>query len=153
MIEKPAIIERLPGLYSLVRDWTFATKVMLPAIDDEAFEVSPSAWVSAVTVYAYDSTLEHPHCDGVSCFPNRIFGVSLLEAAMFHDRWYERLEAIALGWPVRKVRKAGDKIFRELVIETNKGRRMAVPVAWVAYIFVRLFGGIYHEAHKRGLGQ
>ena len=107
--------------------------------------------VTHITVYAYDSTPEHPHCDGVSIFPNRILGVSLLEAAMFHDPWYERLEAIAaaLGWPVWKVRRAGDVIFRELIIETNKGRHMAVPVAWAAYFGVRIFGGIYHAAHMQ----
>lgn len=151
MIEKPAIAERLPGLYSLVRDWTFETPVVLPPINDEAFEAAPSAWLSAVTVYAYDSTPEHPHCDGVSIFPNRILGVSLLEAAMFHDPGYERLEALAkaLGWSVGRVRRAIDVIFRELIIETNKGRRMAIPVAWAAYFGVRVFGGIYHWAHMQ----
>lgn len=152
MIELPDIAERTPGLYSLTRDWTFQTSVVPPRIDDYAIKVAQvTPWRSAVTVYAYDSTPDNPHCDGVSVFPSRILGVSLLEAAMFHDPWYERLEALAaaLGWPVWKVRLVGDVIFRELIIETNKGRRMAVPVAWAAYFGVRIFGGIYHWAHMQ----
>lgn len=154
MIELPDIAERTPGLYSLTRDWlVMSRKVVMPDVNDAAFLIRllRALGGTLITVYAYDSTPEHPHCDGVSVFPNRILGVSLLEAAIFHDPWYERLEALAaaLGWPVRKTRRAGDRIFRELIIETNKGRRMAVPVAWGAYFGVRVFGGIYHAAHMQ----
>lgn len=152
MIELPDIAERTPGLYSLTRDWLFMSrKVAMPDVIDAALLIRRALGGTLITVYAYDSTPEHPHCDGVSIFPNRILGVSLLEAAMFHDPGYERLEALAkaLGWSVGKVRRAIDVIFRELIIETNKGRRMAVPVAWAAYFGVRIFGGIYHAAHRK----
>lgn len=152
MIEMPEIRMRTPGLYNLTRDWLITpSEADIPDVDDAAFRVRHSLGGLLITVLAYDSTPEHPHCDGVSIFPNRILGVSLLEAAMFHDPWYERMEAIAaaLAWPVWKVRRAGDVIFRELIIETNKGRRMAVPVAWAAYFGVRIFGGIYHWAHMQ----
>lgn len=152
MIVMPEIREDTPGLYSLTRDWLFLSrKAVIPDVNGAAFRIRSAIVGTLITVYAYDSTPEHPHCDGVSIFPNRILGVSLLEAAMFHDPWYERLEALAkaLGWPVWKVRHAGDVIFRELIIETNKGRHMAVPVAWAAYFGVRIFGGIYHAAHMQ----
>ena len=152
MIVMPEIREDTPGLYSLTRDWLIMSrKVVMPDVNGAAFRIRRALGGTLITVYAYDSTPDNPHCDGVSIFPNRILGVSLLEAAMFHDPWYERLEALAkaLGWPVWKVRHAGDVIFRELIIETNKGRRMAVPVAWAAYFGVRIFGGIYHWAHMQ----
>ena len=138
------------NLYSLKEDWK------LPAINralrdygDEAFRI----WWdwdrerSFVVVRAFESTREDPICDGASLAPDKVLGVDFVPAALFHDRWYGRMEAIAKawGWGVADMRKLGDEIFASIVYAENGSGPVVRFLASTYYHAVRAFGGLYHK--------
>lgn len=141
-----AIKKDFNNRYSLTEDWLLPpVKVDLPEYDDDFISIAPLGnGTSLIMVYAYQSDAQHDYCDGASLFPDKVRGV--LPAALFHDMWYLRMEAIAKawGWKVSKVRKLGDQILASIMIEENAN----TVVVNFCYYCSRWFGGLFHSLMK-----
>lgn len=132
--------------YSLLEDWLLPPVAMdLPEYDDGWISIMPMGdGTTLILVYAYTSDKDHDYCDGASLFPDNVKGV--LPGAIFHDIWYERMEAIvdAWGWSVSKVRKIGDQIFASIMMEEGANKAVVNLCYWP----IRWFGGVFHEIMK-----
>jgi hypothetical protein len=99
-------------------------------------------------------------CDGCTlapdAWPESWGGVKAYVAAIFHDRWYRFMEAMARawGWAVWRVRKLGDIIFgnilRSLKRTLHGWEGLKAEIACRTYYRgVRAFGGVAHVAYRR----
>ncbi len=99
-------------------------------------------------------------CDGCTLspdfWPKSWGGLKAYVGALFHDRWYLSMEAMAAawGWPESKVRKLGDIIFgnilRSLAKTLHGWQRVKAEIGCrVYYRSVRAFGGVGHAAYRR----
>ena len=95
-------------------------------------------------------------CDGCTLAPDTWGELKLWVGALFHDRWYLSMEAMAKawGWPVEKVRKLGDigcaSVLRALARELRGASRWrGLFSSWLYYTSVRAFGGVAHAGYKR----
>lgn len=114
----------------------------------EDTEDTEGAWRITVLPWELDSR----ECDGCTLAPDSWGELRLYVAALFHDRWYLSMDAIAArwGWPVRRVRRLGDIVFATLIRSLATGlpwasRMRARLAAWLYYRGVRAFGGIAHD--------
>ena len=99
-------------------------------------------------------------CDGCTFspdwWPRTWGGLRAYVAALFHDRWYRCMEAMAKawGWSLWRVRKLGDIIFGSILhafVKLLRGAsRIRGEIACRTYYrSVRAFGGVGHAAYKR----
>lgn len=99
-------------------------------------------------------------CDGCTLapdwWPRSWGGVKAYVAAIFHDRWYRCMEAMARawGWTVARVRRLGDIIFGSILHAFAKllrgWERVKAEIARRTYYrAVRAFGGVGHAAYRR----
>lgn len=117
---------------------------------DAACLNGPSA---VITVLPWE--LDSRECDGCTLAPDSWGDLRLYVAALFHDRWYLSMDAIAArwGWPVKRVRRLGDIVFATLIRSLATGlpwasRQRARLAAWLYYRGVRAFGGVAHDIMK-----
>ena len=140
------------NLYSLKAEW------WLPAFRDglpkgeyagEIVNIFSDGETTLVWYNPFESTPDHPVCDGASRFPDRLFGINLVPGSIAHDTIYRELEAIAkaFGVPLSVVRKFADRVFASVNLAENDGKAGAKTVSTITFWGVRLFGGIYHRRH------
>ncbi len=110
-----------------------------------------------VTVLPFPCRAEE--CDGCTLSPDTWWELKTWVGALFHDRWYLSMEAIAAawGWPVAKARKLGDAIFASILEALAEGlpfwsRLRAKAAVRLYYRGVRCFGGVAHGSFKRFAG-
>lgn len=147
---KAAIKKDHEARYSLKGDWVLpAVNGLICDYDDDALSVvtDERSGRTLIMVKAFESTREDPKCDGASCAPDVFLGVSFVAAAVFHDRWYDRMSAMSreTGIPEAELRKWGDKIFASIVYAEN-GKSLKVKTVNSLYYYVlRGLGGFYHR--------
>ena len=115
----------------------------------DGLTVGPSdRWTITVLPFALSSR----ECDGCTCAPDTWGGLKLYVGALFHDRWYLSMAAIAeaWGWPVDKARKLGDIVFATILRDQARGlsglsRVRGALAVRLYYAGVRAFGGIAHR--------
>lgn len=135
--------------YGLVEDWTLprlTPKWMVPDYTDEALHIESGV----IRIRAYE--VDRGRCDGATWAPDTFGELRAFVGALYHDRWYSRMErmAAAWGWSVRRVRRYGDYIFgRILLAEAERlpsrwERFKARNYARLYLTGVRAFGGVAH---------
>lgn len=140
------------NLYSLKAEWWLpAVRGGLPRGEyaGEIVNLFSDGQTTLVWYNPFESTPEHPFCDGASRFPDRICGINLVPGSIAHDVIYRELENIARAFGVSTsvVRKFADNVFKSVNLAENDGRKGAKTVSTLTFWGVRLFGGIYHKRH------
>ena len=140
------------NLYSLKAEWWLpAVRGGLPRGEyaGEIVNLFSDGKYTIVWYTPFESTPEHPVCDGASRFPDRFLGINLVPGSIAHDVIYRELERIAKAFGVSTavVRKFADNVFKSVNLAENDGKMGAKTVSTLTYWGVRLFGGIYHKRH------
>lgn len=103
--------------------------------------------------------LDGAECDGCTMAPDTWGDLKLYVAALFHDRWYLSMYAIARewGWAEDKVRYLGDIVLASIIRSLAAGlpfwsRLRARAAAFLYYKACRAFGGIAHRVMQSSSG-
>ncbi len=127
--------------FALLEPWELPIQgPPLADYDGTFFSIRNFPQGSHIIVLPYDSAT----CDGATYGNTKWKG--FLQGALFHDPWYLEMLRISgiTGIPYAKMRKAGDRIFRELVLHYGGN----LCLANVSFLLIRAFGGLYRRANS-----
>ncbi len=134
-------------------------------------DTEPCASESLCFITVLPWELDSRECDGCTLAPDTWGELKLYAGALFHDRWYLSMEAMAeaWGWPVARVRRLGDIVFATFLVDLADACARDLrsrPCSWLRegireleilgtlasvrlyYRSVRAFGGIAHDVMK-----